>query len=133
MDTEIQTPGSQTSGGMDKRTILIAVVTIVLVIGAFLGIRYLQYLDYLKTSEDDAALQDSKGLSSEDQKELAELDRLRAEYQAISGSLATTTVVSQIKSLDALRQKTKPRVSTPSTTEQQLNELDALRARTQTP
>lgn len=128
MDTNIEQP--EVSRKINTRTIVIVVVT-VLVIGAFFAVRYAQYLKYLATTQEDTA-QETEGLSPKDQKDLAELDRLRAEYQATFNPPATTSVASQIKSLDALRKKVTPvKQTTTMSEEQQLKELDALRAQAQ--
>lgn len=136
------------NGRINKKTVSIAVISLVVVTGVFLGVRYSQYLDYLKTPKGGSSVQDASGLSADEQKELDELDRIRAEYQAIFGtsattsaegqikslnSSATTTVADQIKSLDALRKKAKTQTQTQTTLtiEQQLSELDALRAKAQ--
>lgn len=131
------------NGRINKKTVSIAVISLVVVTGVFLGVRYSQYLDYLKTPKGGSSAQDTSGLSADAQKELDELDRIRAEYQAIFGTsatntttnTATTSVKEQIKSLDELRKKaqtqTQTQTQTTLTIEQQLSELDALRAQAQ--
>lgn len=146
MDINTEESRISANSRINKKTVSITVISLVVIIGVFLGVRYSQYRDYLRTPKDGPSAQDTSGLSAGEQKELDELDRLRAEYQAIFGtsattstegqikslnSSATTTVADQIKSLDALRKKAKTQTQTTSTIEQQLSELDALRAQAQ--
>lgn len=144
MDIHTEEPRISANNRINKKTVSIAVTSLVVIVGVFLGVKYSQYLNYLKTPKDSPSVQGTNGLSAEAQKELDELDRLRAEYQAIFGmsattsvagqatslnSSATTSVADQIKSLDVLRKKAQ--TQTTLTIEQQLSELDALRAQAQ--
>lgn len=140
MDTETQFQEPQASGWVNKRTITLVVVIIIIAVGVFFGMKYLQYAGYLKTIKSDISPQSTNSLSPEDQKDLEELDRLRAEYKATMGSSTTTaTSVSvkesiEIKSLDALRKKAtsvKQTTAVAVSEEQQLKELDAMRAQAQ--
>lgn len=140
MEINTEEPRISANNRINKKTVSIAVISLVIVIGVFLGVKYSQYRDYLKTSKNVPSTQDIGGLSADEQKELDELDRIRAEYQAIFGTSATTTntattsVKEQIKSLDELRKKAQTQMQTQPTLtiEQQLRELDALRAQAQT-
>lgn len=144
MDIHTEEPRISADNRINKKTVFIAAIVLVVIIGVFLGVRYSQYLDYLKTPKDNPSAQGTSGLSADAQKELDELDRLRAEYKAIFGtstadtttaSTATTSVNEQIKSLDELRKKAQTQAQTQTqstlTIEQQLSELDALRAKAQ--
>lgn len=141
MDTETQFQEPQASSGMNKRTITLIIFVIILAVGAFFLVKYLQYAGYLQTIESGVAPQGNSSLSPEDQKDLTELDRLRAEYKATMGSSTTTaTPVSvknekdEVKSLDTLRKKAtsvKQTTTVAVSEEQQLKELDAMRAQAQ--
>ncbi len=75
------------------------------------------------------------------QQQITELDRLRQQTQIQDGSppISTTTIQSQIKSLDMLRSQAIKQTNTtqtgntppPKTPAQQVQELDALRAQAQ--
>lgn len=127
---------SQTPGGMNKKIIFISVAVIVIIVGIFFVSKYTPYLDFLKTDTDNGDTPSSTTLSAQSQKELAELDNLRKEYQERQLSTSSTaTVESELASLDALRKKAQKQATSkstpPKTTEQQLAELDALRAKAQ--
>lgn len=126
----------QTPEKINKKIIFISVLVLVIIAGVFFVSKYTPYLDFLKTDTDTGTTPSSATLSAQAQKELAELDNLRKEYQERQLSISSTaTGESDLSSLDVLRQKTQKqtasKLTSPKTTEQQLAELDALRAKAQ--
>lgn len=134
MDTNIMEP--QSPEKINKKIIFISVAVIVIIISVFFVSKYTSYLDFLKTNTGTDTTPPSTTLSAQAQKELAELDNLRKEYQERQLSApSTATVESELASLDALRKKAQKQTTSkstpPKTTEQQLAELDVLRAKAQ--
>jgi len=118
--------------------ILTALVFTIIVIGIFLTMKYLEYLEYQASHNAAKVVMPSTfpltPLSPELRAEIRVLNALRVAHQASSTPIATSTAMSQQKTLDAARKKAAQNKATtlsPKVQKQQLLDLDALRAQAQ--
>ncbi len=119
--------------------ILILLVFVNGAIGVLFTTKYLEYREYKAKQSTLNVVKPPTSplppLSPEARQEVRVLSALRSAYQASSTPIATSTVLSQQKTLDAARKKAaqKKTTTTPTKVEQQqLLDLNALRAQAQT-
>lgn len=131
MDTEETTPPKS------KKFLKIALITVT-VLATLLGVAF--FLTALKNAKQAAeqalstALEPPRELTEAEKLAKAqseELDKLRTAHQATTTPSSTTTLKTQVKSIDTIRNQTlkQTTIVTPKkTVEQQNKELDALRS-----
>lgn len=123
---------------MSRNYIILALLVLAnIAIGVLLTMKYLEYREYQAMHKTIKVVTPPTSplppLSLEAQREIRVLGALRAAYQASSTPLATSTILSQQKALDAARKKAaqKKTTTSPKVEQQQLLDLDALRAQAQ--
>lgn len=113
---------------MDRKNTLIGIFVIIILL-AVSFFTYQFIFNKIKKEQEQYIVQPGK-LTEEERfikQQSDELDALRAQYQTQSTSSATSTLPTQIKTIDALKKKTTSIVIKKSA-EQQAQELDALRS-----
>lgn len=108
-------------------------------IGVLCTMKYLEYREYQASHNTIKVVKPLASplppLSPEARAEVRVLSALRTAYQASSTPLATSTIISQQKALDAARKKAaqnKTITISPKVQQQQLLDLDTLRVQAQT-
>lgn len=108
-------------------------------IGVLCTMKYLEYREYQASHNTIKVVKPQTSplppLSPEARAEVRVLSALRTAYQASSTPLATSTIISQQKALDAARKKAaqnKTITISPKVQQQQLLDLDTLRVQAQT-
>lgn len=119
--------------------ILLVLVVVNIAIGGLVTMKYLEYRKYQALHSTMKVVKPPVSplppLSPEARQEVRVLSALRTAYQASSTPIATSTILSQQKALDAARKKASQKKTTtvsPKVQQQQLLDLDALRAQAQT-
>lgn len=121
---------------MSRNYIILALLVLVNVfVGVLCVAKYLEYREYKMANVKiiPATTSPLPPLSALARQEIKGLSLLREAYQASSTPIATSTIISQQKALDAARKKAAQKKSaTPLKVQQQeLSDLDALRAQAQ--
>lgn len=124
---------------MNRNYILLTLLVLVnIAIGVLCAMKYREYREYRALHNTIKVVKPPNSplppLFPEARQEVRVLSALRVAYQASSTPLATSTIMSQQKTLDAARKKAAQTRTTmsPKVQQQQLLDLDALRAQVQT-